>query len=316
MNGAVNHQAINPAPSTNGSTNHAQPVIQDISQIHEALEIVYDPRTADERRRDVTSFLEQAKRDLPLAQVIQWGYRLASDKSLPPSVRHYGLAMLDHAYKYRVGSSEADAEAIRASTVQLAQLLDDSDGALLRNKTAALWGEAAKRDWAVRWRNMDTLLVELWQGSLAHKALVLSILEMLSDDIFNREDATAALRQTELSRDCVDIFVPKSLLTRESVVDDMKCGDEGWLARLCQLLSWCLDNRGEEDSEVYACIGKVLDAIKAAIVWIVPKAIRTTGCLDCLCKALNTAHIQTQLVSVLEFEPCGGHRLITWLGYH
>src|SRR5437762_12489141 len=116
----------------------------------------------------------------------------------------------------------------------------------MRNKISQLWVDIAKKSWAADWIDMDEILFQLWNGSLVHKQLVLSILESLSDDIFNRDDTTVALREGQLSRSCVAIFTPASVLseyfpTRKRDVE-VRYGEDGWLVRIGRLLDWCVDN--------------------------------------------------------------------------
>ncbi|KAL9063017.1 MAG: hypothetical protein Q9157_008474 [Trypethelium eluteriae] len=302
MNGNTDHfNNLNP-PQVGGTTQHSQASstsLHDLSQIHGALDAVYSPHSTNDQRQEATAFLEQAKRD---SQAPHFGYGLASDQSQPASVRHYGLSLLEYPIKYKWEDlEEQDSSVLRSWVIQLAQNLDDNDAAFLRNKIAQLLEEVAKRSWAVEWLDLDTLLVELWQGSLTHKVLVLYVLEMLSDDIFNRDDAAAALREKELSKACVDIFVPTAVLNQHYPSRDVKvevrCGDEGWISRLCGLLDWSLDNHPPKNDRVHSCIVKTLSCLKAAVTWIMPKALHATRCLDHLCKALSVADVGVQMAT-------------------
>ena len=301
MNGTTSHIDILHSPGINGTTS-SKPTppssIQNLSEFHQALDAVYSPLSTNDRRKEATAFLEEAKRD---SQAPQLGYRLASDRSQPSPVRHYGLSLLEYPIKYKwedLGTEES--AVLRTWVIQLAQGLQDTDAAFLRNKVAQLWEEVGKKSWMIDWLDMDTLLVELWQGSIAHKALVLYVLETLSEDVFNREDAAAALRGNDLANACVNIFTPAAVLRqhypRRGVEDELRCGEEGWIDRLCNLLDWCLDNNPQGDERVHSCALKVLAALKASMTWIMPKALHATRCLDHLCKALSIVDVGIQMV--------------------
>src|SRR5204862_2530981 len=135
------------------------------------------------------------------------GFTLASDKRQQPVVRHYALSLLEYAIDRKWHSYTPDQSLLlRQWVLQLAQGIDAQDPLYLRNKISQLWVEIAKRSWVADWIDMDELLFQLWNGSLVHKQLVLSILESLAEDIFNGDDATVALREGQLSKACVAIF--------------------------------------------------------------------------------------------------------------
>ena len=300
MNGSSNHLDALPPPHFNSAINATQtsPSTYDFSKVHEALNLVYSPQSPNDRRQEATAFLEQAKRD---SQAPQLGYTLASDGTQPSAVRHYGLSLLEYTIKYRWEDLDEEHSAVlREWVVKLARGLQDTDAGFLRNKVAQLWEEMAKRSWAVDWFDMDGLLVELWQGSMSHKSLVLYVLEMLSEDVFNREDAAAALRGGDLSRACIDIFVPEPMLKQHystrAEAAEVRCGEEGWINRLFNLLDWCLDNHFQKDERLHSCALKILATTKATILWIMPKALHATQCLDHLCKALSVADVPVQMV--------------------
>jgi exportin-5 len=147
---------------------------------------------------------------------------------------------------------------------------------------------------------MDELLLSLWTSSLHHQAVVLYVLETLSEEVFNREDATAGLRGSDLGRACVEIFTPLAVIqdqlpTREKSLD-VRCGDEGWLKRLCDNLGWCLGQDYQSQEAVKASAIKSMHALRAAMPWIMPKAIAATQVIEAVCKALATPAVDMQIV--------------------
>ncbi|RAL64721.1 hypothetical protein DID88_001752 [Monilinia fructigena] len=195
-----------------------------LSQIHEALELVHNNIKAED-------------------EAPYHGFTLASDKSQQPVVRHYALSLLEHAIKHKwTAYSEAQASALRLWIIQLSENLAQEDPLYLRNKTAQLWVEVAKRSWGSEWTDMDKLLVRLWElpGPVVHKEFVLFVLETLSDEVFNGEDAVTVLREGALSKACVEIFTPAVVLSEafpnRQLGTVLRHGGEGWLVRIGALL--------------------------------------------------------------------------------
>ena len=216
--------------------------------------------------------------------------------------------MLEYSIKYNWEDfTDAQAAALRGYVVELAQHIAETDPVYLRNKVAQLWTEIAKRSWAAEWLNMDEQLVSLWTSSLHHQAVVLYVLEILSEEIFNREDATAGLRGSDLGRACVEIFTPLVVLHEQLPKRDkslhVRCGEEGWLRRLCDNLEWCLSQDYQHQDAVKAGAVKAMNALRAAMPWIMPKAISATRVVEAVCKALAVPVVEMQLVRpVTELE--------------
>jgi exportin-5 len=279
------------ASQSNGHTS-------DFSQVLEAIQAVYAPTSSNDTRRQATEYLEQAKRD-PNAP--SHGYTLAADQSQLVHVRYYGLGLLEYTIKYSWDDLTADQGAeLMGYVLRLANTVTENDQTYFRNKVAQLWTEVAKRSWGAEWLNMDEQLVSLWTMSLHHQAIVLYVLETLSEEVFNREDATAGLRGSDLGRACVEIFTPLQVLqeqlpTRDKSLD-VRCGDEGWLKRLCDNLGWCLEQDCQNQENVRSSAAKTLNALRAAMPWIIPKAIAATGVIEAVCKALSVPVVELQLV--------------------
>ncbi|KAH0557069.1 hypothetical protein GP486_005144 [Trichoglossum hirsutum] len=291
MNGNANG-AIAPLVNGDGA---AGP--QSLFQIVEALEAIHSAQSTNESRRQASIFLEQAKtsREAPYH-----GFTLASDRSQLPVVRHFALSLLEYAIKHNwTEYSLEQSGALRGWVLQLARDVNGQDPLYIRNKIAQLWVELAKRSWASEWIDMDELLVRLWAGPIVQKELVLLVLETLSEDVFNREDSAAALRGTQLNRACVDIFTPASVLAENFPARDtdvnVRFGDEGWLARLGDLLEWCLEHNVGTDEEVRACAIKTLAALKAAMQWVMHKATAAVHCTEHICKSLTVPSVPVQM---------------------
>lgn len=265
-------------------------------QVLRALEVVHNPKSNNDLRQTASEYLERIKTD---KEAPYCGFILAQGRSQPPVVRHFGLGLLSYTIRYRwLDHTDNELTALRGWVLELAQSVTASDPLYVRNKIAELWVEMAKRSWLVEWINMDELLFRLWDGSITQRVLVLTILETLSEDIFGREDTAAALRGTELSRACVDIFTPALVLSesfpsRETSVD-VRYGEDGWLARVGNLMDLCVD-----DARIgQACAVKGLFTLKSVASWVVPKALVATKSLERICRCLSSRDTAVQLVCI------------------
>ena len=274
-----------------------------LPKIQQALDVVYSPYSSNDQRQDAQSFLESAK-DTPEAPA--HGFRLASDKSQSPVVRHYALSLLEHAIKHKWGSYALhEAEALRNWVLGLSRDVVKGDPVYLRNKIAQLWVEVAKRSWGADWMDMDSLLVQLWQvpDSAVHKEFVLAVLEDLSDEIFNGDDMVVQLRERTLSKASVEIFTPVAVLLEafpnREAGPDVRSGEEGWLARIVDLLRQCLSGDVQNNEDLRTCAIRGFAVLYTLMPWVIPKSVAMTGAVFVLCEGLRATHIEVQKASII-----------------
>ncbi|KAI2622669.1 ARM repeat-containing protein [Hypomontagnella submonticulosa] len=273
-----------------------------LPQIHKALEVVHSSYSSNDARNEAQSFLDRVRED---QKASFYGFHLAIDKSQSPVVRHYALSLLEHVIKHKWASyTEEQAATLRNCVLELSQAVSRDDPAYLRNKIALLWAEVAKRCWAEEWMDMDALLVQLWQvpDSAVHKELVLGILEMLSDDIFHGDDPVVAVREGILSKASVEIFTPAAVLAdtfpNRQAGPDVRCGNEGWLARITDLLRQCLSGDVQHSTELRSCALRALAVLYSILPWVVPNAVTATECVPVLCEGLRASNIEVQKASL------------------
>lgn len=271
-----------------------------LSKIHEALKVVHSPYSPNQARQEAQAFLENVK---TLPEAPSHGFTLAFNKPQEPIVRHYGLSLLEHAVKHRWEEySPEHREYLRTWVLQLAETVSAEDPSYLRNKIAQLWVDVAKRAWVASWMDMDHLLVSLWRGSdsLVHKQFVLQILETLSDEIFNGDDAIVALREGALSKACVEIFTPAGILAESfpnrQAGPEVRCEGDGWLSRVSQLIGECLGGALEQSEDVRTCAVKALNVLNSVVPWAIPKALSAVGCRAVMCNALAVPSVPVQKV--------------------
>ena len=298
MNG-IPPNGAGPAGAFSGNINGGDPVL---SRIHEALNIVHSPYSANQSRQEAQSFLESVK---TLQEAPQHGFTLALDKSHAPILRHYGLSLLEYAVKHKWSDySPEQAEYLRGWILQLSRSVSKDDALYIRTKIAQLWVEVAARCWAAEWMDMDELLVQMWQvpDSAVHKELVLQILETLSDEVFTGDSPIFAVRETVLSKACVEIFTPAAVLVdafpnrQEGPV--VRCGDEGWLRRIGLFLDDCLNGDLQSYDDLATCAIRSLAVFYSVMPWAIPKAISSAQSVHYICKGLATSHLVVQKASL------------------
>ncbi|GAB7356132.1 hypothetical protein MBLNU459_g6730t1 [Dothideomycetes sp. NU459] len=295
-----------------------------LPQIVLALEATYDPRTPNDTRRSALDYLDTAKRqpDAP-----QHGYSLALDKSQQPAVRHFGLSLLEYALRHRWEDyTQQQADTLRGWVLGLARDISQDDPLYFRNKVALLWIEVAKRSWGAEWTDMDELLVALWETpddskSLVYRQLVLYVLECLSEDICNREDPVAGLRQDVLGQALNEVMIPQGLyqdhLATRGNSQNLRCTQDGWLSRMCEFVTFCSARIAQGDESLVAIVVKTLEALKPTVVWISFRALTEANCVDALYAILltNSVSAQTASVEVLQSilaRPYNPHFHETW----
>ncbi|KAI5196351.1 hypothetical protein E4T39_07845 [Aureobasidium subglaciale] len=274
-----------------------------------ALEATYDARSTNDTRRAALEFLDGAKKQ---ADAPQHGYSLASDSSQQPAIRHFGLSLLEYALRYKWEDYDQNqAETLRSWILNLAQDVSESDPQYFRNKVASLWVEVAKRCWGAEWLDMDALLMTLWETQddskqLVYRQMVLYILECLSEDICNKEDPVAGLRQDVLGQSLNEIVIPTQLykdhLVARGSSQNVRHTQDGWLSRMCAFLFQCSTFISQGDQRVVMSATKTLEALRPTVTWLSLRALTETQCVESLYKMLaaGDAKVQTATIDVLQ----------------
>ncbi|KAF1988177.1 hypothetical protein K402DRAFT_329073 [Aulographum hederae CBS 113979] len=263
----------------------------EFARILEALRVVHDPNpTADNSaRRDATQYLDRAKR-LPTA--FSHGMSIASDRTQSAELRHYGLSMLEFTITYSWDSYPQEVtEVLQENVVRLAQDVNDRDPSFVRNKVGQLWIEATKRSWGIQWMSMDEQLQQLWQSSVCHQALVLYILETLTDELFSKDEPFTGPRAHELKSLLWEITLPWNQLSERirSRANEpgfhARHGTDGWMSRVdAKLKGYLQTDRNLRNELGHTCIVRSLGALRAAMSFTPPAC--ATSCLDSILAGL------------------------------
>lgn len=265
-----------------------------LADIIRALELIHEPSSTNELRREALAFVESQKEN---ESAVRNGFVLVSRVENPPLVRHFGLTLLDHVLRH---TSFTSAEHLRDLAWQLAESIRPEDPPYIRNKISQLWAEIAKRSWGLDWVTMDEDLVRLWSvANLVHKEFVMSVLETLSEDVFYREDTVSSLRGSDLNRALVEVFTPLAIweefYTRKENHVEIRCGAEGWLIRTREFLDACIENlytlKGAKEAAL-----KALAVFNSVLIWSIPKAVISSLCVPSIFRALTCEDEDLRLV--------------------
>jgi exportin-5 len=277
-------------------TTNGDALPDDIPQIVQALEAVHSPRSTNEVRHEAFVFLEQVKHS---PHALSHGFSLASDPTRDTILRHFGLTLITYYLKYvYTGGAE---DLLREYVLRLTDSLRESDPPFLRNTVAQIWTEVVKRIWGPSWRDMDEQLVKLWNASSAvYHEFVLAVLETLSEDIFNIEDTVAGLRAdlgSAFARICITDNLIEQHNQRPDEYTSLRSGKEGWLQRTCSYLKLCLDRLANQDAQAHAAALKAFSTLQSLCVWIPPKSLVSTSCVEGFCYALTVDDSQVRIAA-------------------
>ena len=271
----------------------------DITAVLQALDLVYNPATDNDVRRQASQYLDQVKNNTNAAE---HGFVLGQDQSLSPQVRHFGLSLIEHVICHADhGLSDEQQSRLRNGVVQLGQHLRRDDPSFIRNKIAGLWIEMAKRTWALDWYDLDELLVRMWSQGLLFQGFVLTVLENLSEDIFARDDAAAVLRGRDLNSAMIEVMTSSQDyaggLKIGSVIHKLRYGEEGWLVRLAQFIGDSLES-ATTTPPVKDVLLKGLATLRSIFGWVMTPAIVHSQILFTACSCLSQHDSDIMTVSL------------------
>ncbi|ODV80638.1 uncharacterized protein CANTADRAFT_168111 [Suhomyces tanzawaensis NRRL Y-17324] len=223
-----------------------------VSQIINALGVVYDSKSNNTQRREAQEFLETIKSN---DESPFWGYQLALPENNGKNyiVRHFGFSLIQNSIKTRFHEFDSTKTlAIRNWIVELANKIEADDPHYIKEKLAFLWVSIAKRIWGnfpslsvdskdkpnhgsqdarsgsnpnisdtngsskddtiSGWSSMDQDLWNLWSSNFTCRELSLIIIRTLFEDIYLLDDPIASKRTVILNQLSVLIITPDNVL--------------------------------------------------------------------------------------------------------
>lgn len=290
-----------------------------VNQIIEALSLIYDPTTSNDRRREVQNFLENIKSN---EESPYWGYQLALPEHNGNNyiVRHFGLSLLQHSVNKRWQLFDVQKIlTIRNWIVDLASKIEQEDPHYLKEKLAFLWVSMAKRIWGSYlikardspisdqdsdegWASMDSDLWKLWEKNVKCRELTLIIIRTLFEDIYLLDDPIASKRTVILNQLSVLIVTPDDIL--ESIYEPnnkisiCKSSKNGWFVEWCNFLMEILSSNDYENESCRVFAPKILSTFKTCLHWIHPSVLKGQNIMQLLINILTIPNIKLKTLSI------------------
>ncbi|EDO14951.1 hypothetical protein Kpol_365p7 [Vanderwaltozyma polyspora DSM 70294] len=253
------------------------------SQVVNALEVIYSPKSSNGDRLEAQKFLDEVKlRD----ESPYWGYDIAINNPNNFILKHFGLSLIETAIKKKWASYDDEKKiALRKWIMELNYKVQDQDPRYIKEKLAFLWVEVAKRTWgealktavpdetqfANSWIDMDSNLTELWNINQAARELTLIIFRILFEDVFLLDDITVLKRMTIIQPLCVMIVCPLDVFAKRYKFTDkwtlFKANEQGWFALWTAELNNALGNNNSE------YVVRLLETLKTCLNWPLSEVI-------------------------------------------
>jgi exportin-5 len=108
------------------------------------------------------------------------------------------------------------------------------------------------------------------------------------------------MREGTLKKACVEIFTPSAVLSdafpNRQIGPNVRCGTEGWLARLSVVIDQCLVSDLTSNLSARTCAAKAFNVFFSLMTWIIPKAVAASGCVSILERGLSASDLSVQKV--------------------
>lgn len=307
-----------------------------VSQIINALGVVYDSKSNNFQRREAQDFLEKIKSN---DESPFWGYQLALPENNRKNyiVRHFGLSLLQNSIKNNFHLFDTTKTlAIRNWVVELANKTDAEDPHYIKEKLAFLWVSIAKRIWGCYlvktssksntvsldkddtngakkalvteqeandgWVSMDADLWKLWLNNFSCRELSLVIVRTLFEDIYLLDDPIASKRTIILNQLSVLIVTPDTIL--DSIYESnpnvslCKSAPTGWFTAWSQFLIEILSSNEVNSETCQIFVPKILSTFKTCLHWVQPSVLRNENIMQTLINILNVADVKLKTLAV------------------
>eukprot|EP01125_Pyxidicula_operculata_P004078 TRINITY_DN1584_c0_g1_i1.p1 TRINITY_DN1584_c0_g1~~TRINITY_DN1584_c0_g1_i1.p1 ORF type:complete len:1169 (-),score=237.78 TRINITY_DN1584_c0_g1_i1:433-3939(-) len=172
--------------------------MDDISVIIAAIRKEYSQNAPPNERAEARKFCQEFK-DNPRAS---WFAFHLIHRDNEPTVRHFGLHLLEHTVKEkwnqihtakRASITKALLDFMKAGTKDILE-----EQAFIKQKVASILVEIAKNDWLVSWKTLDTDLQEIAMLGTSQIELVIIVYKILSEEIHSFENGIPKNRLKKL----------------------------------------------------------------------------------------------------------------------
>ncbi|KAL6451825.1 MSN5 Protein MSN5 [Candida maltosa Xu316] len=222
-----------------------------VQQIISALQVVYEPKSTNDQRREAQKFLDSLKLN---DESPFWGYQLALPENNGDNfiVRYFGLTLLQQSIDSKFHTFDSNkTNAVKNWIIELSTKIQTNDPHYIKEKIALLWVAIAKRIWGSHliksrddglnnntttksdedaildnnntsklsqeeandsWVSMDEDLLKLWNNNITSRELSLIIIRTLFEDIYLLDDPIASKRSVLLNQISILIVTPQAIL--------------------------------------------------------------------------------------------------------
>ncbi|RIA99086.1 armadillo-type protein [Glomus cerebriforme] len=275
-----------------------------LTQIIQALDIIYNPLTTNESRIKAQEYCDSIK-DHPLSPI--YGRYLAhSENNLSPMSRHFGLHLLENAVKFKWNDGTYNNEEkhqIKQAIIELIERgIQDilTEQLFIKEKVAKLFAEVANKEWPLIWNDMDKLLQRLYSESPTTQEIVLFICRYLAEETEIRDSLQCVIVSSNILRIQYPDGLKKESRREDSGNVTIMFGDdpnnEGWLIRwtrsLEQTVGECQNQKRLPNPNMQIILVQekltiaILNTLAATLDWVLIRSIAESNIIFILCNCL------------------------------
>lgn len=268
------------------------------SQIIDALNIIYSPKSNNAQRLEAQKFLDHVR---TLEESPLWGYEIALNNNENHILKYFGLNLLEYNIKKNWNSyNNEKRQHLKKWILELNYQVTVSDTRYIKEKLASLWVEITKRIWGEAlketnptdeqlidsWVDMDSNLHQLWNINDSCREVTLIIFRILFEDVFLLDDMMVLKRMTIIQPLCVmivcpmDIFITKYKFSEKWTL--FKANSEGWFSVWLPELRNAIINKNAD------YIIRLLETLKTCLNWPLSEVIIKNDILTTLLQCLAT----------------------------
>ncbi|CAG8501467.1 7182_t:CDS:10 [Funneliformis mosseae] len=273
-----------------------------LTQIVHALETIHNHVITNEIRIKAQEYCNSIK-EHPLSPI--YGRYLAHlENNQSDAVRHFGLQLIEHAieFKWNDGTyNDDEKQQIKQAVIQLIEggihdILREQS--FIKSKVAKLFADIAKKEWPIRWDDMDQLLQGFYNKSPTTQEITLLILSYLAEETETRDSLQCVIVSSNVLR----IQYPNGVKSeggRKGKVTIMFGDDpnnEGWLIRWIRSLEqivgeWQRQKQLQDPNPQTIIIQEklstaILNTLATTLDWILTRSIVESNVVLMLCNCL------------------------------
>ncbi|CAI2171535.1 10492_t:CDS:10 [Funneliformis geosporum] len=282
-----------------------------LAQIVHTLDTIHNRFVLNETRIKAQEYCNSIK-EHPLSPI--YGRHLAHiENNQSNAVRHFGLQLLEHAieFKWNDGTyNDDEKQQIKQAVIQLIEEVLRSiqnEQSFIKSKAAKIFAGIAKKEWPLRWGDMDQLLQGFYNksvGSLMSPPTTQEITLLIHSYLAEETEIRDSLQCVIVSSNVLRIQYPNGVKSEGGQQNSGKVtimfGDdpnnEGWLIRWIRSLEqtvgeWQRQKQLQDPSPQIIIIQEklstaILNTLATTLDWILTRSIVESNVVPILCNCL------------------------------